>query len=117
MPKNKVFKTIKVEEKSFSQLSFICDRLGKKKSIFMKELLENLFDIFSDLKPKTANIFYLPTGNKLIINAVGQSYLITGTFPMPTEATPEQVDSEVKRLCEETFSKDYEEKEKVKKNG
>jgi len=113
MPRNKVFKTVKLEEESFSQLSFICDRLGKKKSVFMRELLEQLFDIFSDLKPKTANIFYLPTGNKLIINAVGQSYLVTGTFPMPTEATPEQVDSEVKRLCEEAFDANKE----VNKNG
>ncbi len=81
----KGYKSINVSERGFSQLEFICDRLGKSKSQFMSELLEQVFDIFSDLKPKTTNIYYLATGNNLIINAVGQSYLITGTRPVCEE--------------------------------
>ena len=103
MAENKVFRTIKLEELSFSQLSFICDRLGKKKSVFMKELLEQLFDIFSDLKPNSANIFYLGSGNQLIINAVGQSYLVTGSFQKPANAPDSEIDYEVRKRVERDF--------------
>ena len=79
MPKKKVFKTIKVEEESFLQLCFICDRLGKKKSVFMKELVTQLFDIFSDLR-KGAGILFDVNGNKLVVLAYGKSNLVTGCF-------------------------------------
>jgi hypothetical protein len=81
-----------------------------KKSVFMHLLLENVFDIFSNLK-KGAGITFDSSGNKLIIISYGKPMVITGTFQMPTSATDKECDAEVKKLCESAF--DAQNKEKV----
>ncbi len=120
----KSFKTVNLEEKDWIALDFVCDRLGMKKTALLGLIAQNLQDIFQNMK-KGAGIHFNCYGQKLIIISTGEptaigkfeivSHGITlpvfGHFEEPTETSEKEVDSEVKRLCEETFNKDYEEKE------
>ena len=77
-PKNKRFRTVNLEERSFSELSFICDRLSSRKSVFLKNLISQLFDVFSEYKKGSCNMFYDSVRGKIIITVTGNSYIECG---------------------------------------
>lgn len=77
MPKKR-FKSIKIEEKSYDYLNFIADRLNQKKSVFLRRLLDELFDLFSEYRKGSCNIFFDSTRGQLILTVVGSSYIECG---------------------------------------
>jgi len=99
----KSFKSVNVEELSFSQLEFICDRLNTKKSVFLGLLLENLFDIFSNIKKGTGGISFDVSGQKLTIISYGKVVVVSGSGFVGHDATDKEVDTEVRKLSEEGF--------------
>ena len=111
----KVFKCVNLEESSFSELQFIVDRLSQKKSVFLKTLIHELFDVFNEFKKDSCNIFYDSVRGKVIVTVTGDSYLKLGTYPAPTlkdeaKANPIKVilpdkKSEVKSLLDKGFEK------------
>ena len=79
----KRFKSLNVEEKSFDYLSFISDRLNMKKSVVLRLLLDELFDLFSEYRKGSCNIFFDSTRGQLILTVTGDSILEVGTYPAP----------------------------------
>ena len=109
--RNKRFRTVNLELSSFSELSFICDRLSldTKKSVFSKKLIENVFDIFSTYKKGSAILFYDGTGNKLILTSSGDSVLECGIRPV------EPITAEIEKNSEPIISVFSVKEKKVKK--
>ena len=68
----------------------------------MRLFLENVYDLFSNLK-KGAGITFDSDGSKLIIISYGKPKVILGSFPMATEEPNSKVDQKVKEVVEETF--------------
>jgi hypothetical protein len=103
MPRKKLFKTLKLEEGSFSQLEFICDRLNMKKSVFLRLLLESVFDIFSNIRKGTGGISFDVSGDKLVITSHGKNIVVSGAGFVGHDATDKEVDSEVQDLVTKGF--------------
>ena len=82
--KNKRFRTVNLEECSFSELSFICDRLSldTKKSVFLKKLIHECFEIMSTYRENSAVLLFDGTMNKLILTSSGDSVLECGIRPV-----------------------------------
>ena len=81
MPKKR-FKSIKIDEKGYDYLSFIADRLNQKKSVFLRRLLDEVFEIMSTYRKGSAVLFYDGTGNQLILTSSGDSVLEFGIRPV-----------------------------------
>lgn len=77
------FKTIKTDEKTFEYITFIASRLNWKKTVLMRRLFKELFDVCSDLKKESANIFFDSHRGQLILTIFGDSYLEFGTIRSP----------------------------------
>ena len=89
MPKKR-FKSIKIDEKGYDYLSFIADRLNQKKSVFLRRLLDEVFEIMSTYRKGSAILFYDGTGNKLVLTSSGDSILEFGVRPVNPETAKEE---------------------------
>ena len=110
--KNKLFRTVNLEEQSFSELSFICDRLSldTKKSVFLKKLIHECFEIMSTYRENSAVLLFDGTLHKLILTSSGDSILEFGIRNVEPET------AEIEKNAEVIISK-FPSKEKVKNDG
>lgn len=74
-------KTLHVNEKCHSQIKYISQCLGQNMNVFLEELTNQIFQIFSSFNPKNrdATLFYDNIGTKLILNSHAvKNYLTSG---------------------------------------
>ena len=92
MPKKR-FKSIKIDENGYDYLSFIADRLNQKKSVFLRRLLDEVFEIMSTYRKGSAVLFYDGTMNQLILTSSGDSILEFGVRPVDPETAKKEAET------------------------
>ena len=95
--KNKLFRTVNLEERSFSELSYICDRLSldTKKSVLLKKLIHEVFEIMSTYRENSAVLLFDGTMHKLILTSSGDSVLECGIRNVEPEIAEIEKNAEV----------------------
>jgi hypothetical protein len=103
----KGWKNLTIREETHDKVRFLSDVLGKKYSTFVSELIDELFECASDLKPNgTGYIMLTGARGKLIVNIFGRSHLISGSFTMPTTASDAECDKLVTQKINEAVEAD-----------
>ena len=99
----KEYSSVRVDVRTLAKLAFICKMLDKKKTGFLRELIDRLFDVSSEFK--SGYIEYMPYANVLRIEFSGKSVLVTGSMPMPNAISEEVCDVAVSTIIEREFEK------------
>ncbi len=95
----KSFKTVNIDELAFDKLSHLCDTLNMTKTGLLELLIENVFEITSNLR-KGAGIMFDTNGNQLIVQTYGKPIVVSGMFHMDANASDREIDYEVKKRVE-----------------
>lgn len=101
--------TINVPEETRDKIKFICDRANLKISAFLKELIDEFFES-SSMFERIA-IIYTGESGKLIVNFIGKSNMITGTFSAKTMTPDSEIDKIVQQKIGEELKARNEENE------
>lgn len=92
---------MRTDQKTKEILKYCAEIQNKSCAGFLRELAMYFLEIYGSMK--SANTTYTIIGNNLTLEVSGKSRLVSGSFPMPTEASSEEVDAEVKKLVERGF--------------
>ena len=71
-----------------------------KKSVVLRRLLDELFDLFSEYKSGSCNLFYDARRGQLLLTASGSSIIEFGVIPAPTVKEEAKVPPVIVKLPE-----------------
>lgn len=100
MKKN--FKSIRISALAYEQLSYICKVSNMKRSRFISELIDQLFQIAGVYE--SLNIGYLIYGSQVAVEFSGKSRIVSGSFKSPNSESDASVSAKVMKKSKDALS-------------
>jgi hypothetical protein len=104
MPRKKYI-NIPTEEETWNRIDAMVKSLGIKKTLFMKEIVDALWDASSQYIGRTVMLVDV-RNNQALFTFSGKSALTSGTFQMPMSASEKEVDKMVKQKIESQINEE-----------